>query len=97
LVDGIRQMRTLECLRSRAAGRHVGTLYVHTLPDLAYRFYREREAKGYSILDFLRVRNAPVEKEVDQMIGLSDAVLYNWTGRALYRRAVRGLMAELVG
>jgi hypothetical protein len=72
-------------------------LYVQAPPDLAYEFYREREANGYSIFDFLRVRNAPVERDVEQMIGLSDAVLYNWTGRAQYRRAVHGLMRELLG
>ena len=97
MVDGIRQLQTLECLKVRAGSRHVGLLYVHTPPDLAYEFYREREGSGDSIFDFLRVRNAQVERQVDQMIGLCDAVLYNWTGRSQYRRAVLGLMEELLG
>jgi predicted NUDIX family phosphoesterase len=92
LVDGIRQQRTLECLQARAGPRPVGLLYVHTPPDLAYRFYLEREANNYSIFDFLRVRSAPVEREVEGMIRLSDAVLYNWTGLAQYWSALLGLL-----
>ena len=96
LVDGIRQPATLERLRDRV-GRHVGLLFVHTPIDVAFEFYRAREAPNFSLFDFLRVRRAPVEREVEDLIGQSDAVLYNWTGRSEYRRAVRGLMGALLG
>ena len=97
LVDGIRQQKTLERLKARAGDRGVGMLFVHTPPDLAYKFYCDREQKDVSIFDFLRVRGAPVESEVEGMIVQSDAVLYNWTGRDAYCQAVRKLMGKLLG
>jgi hypothetical protein len=47
------------------------------------------------IQDFLKLREADVEREVYSMIGNSDAVLYNWAGKPMYRDAVRGLMKEV--
>lgn len=92
LIDGIRQHATLNCLRKLAGKLQVGVLYVHTLPDLAYKFYRDREPSCTSIFDFLDLRNADVERDVPGMISSADAVLYNWIGRAEYQRAVRELM-----
>ena len=96
LVDGIRQPATLNRLRE-SVGRHVGMLFVHTPIDVAFEFYRAREAPSFSLFDFLRVRRAQVELDVEELIGQSDAVLYNWTGRSEYRRTVRGLMGPLLG
>jgi hypothetical protein len=97
LIDGIRQRATLEALRELAAPLGIGVLFVHTLPDLAYAFYRDREANGISIFDFLRVRNAPVEREVESLITEGDAVLYNWIGRQDYQQAIRTLMRSVIG
>ena len=97
LIDGIRQRTTLDNLRSLAGPRRVGLLYVHTLPDLAYQFYKERERTDCSIFDFLAVRNASVEFDVEDMIGQADAVLYNWIGLQAYRKTVRQLMQDLEG
>jgi predicted NUDIX family phosphoesterase len=97
VIDGIRQRETIERLKTHAESSvQPGLLYVHTLPDLAYNFYKERESRGVSIFDFMAVRDAPVETEVEQLIGLSDAVLYNWAGRNEYRQAVRALVRELL-
>jgi hypothetical protein len=96
LVDGVRQRKTLEQLKVRAGGQNLGLLYVHTPPDLAFRFFREREQADIDIMDFLKLRDAPVEREVEGMIAISDAVLYNWTGKDAYCRAVRKLMAKLL-
>lgn len=92
LIDGIRQYATLRCLRKLAEKLQVGVLYVHTLPDLAYKFYRDREQSQTSIFDFLSLRNAEVERDVSSMISSADAVLYNWIGRSEYQRAIRELM-----
>ena len=97
LVDGIRQRKTLEKLREYAGGKRIGLVFVHTLPDLAYKFYKQREGGDLSIFDFLRVRNVPVENEVEEMIGLGDVVLYNWTGLKEYRRAVHAMAKEMLG
>jgi hypothetical protein len=66
------------------------------LPDLAYRFYRDREQKEISFFDFLRLREAEVEKEVSGMISLADTVLYNWMGLNEYRRAIRSMMTRIL-
>lgn len=95
LVDGIRNLATLDHMKRLAEGRRVGLLYVHTLPDVAYRFYQKRTNRQITIHDFLRIRESPVEKEVARMITNVDAVLYNWTGRLGYRKAIRDLMREL--
>jgi len=73
----------------------IGVLFVHTTPDLAYRFYQQREGGDISIVDFITLRHARVEAEVEEMIGLSHAVLYNWTGRSEYRRAVKAFIDSL--
>ena len=88
LIDGLRQRRTLEALRELSVDRKLGVTYVHTLPDLAYYFYVEREQSGIGIDDFMRIRNAPVEREIEAMLEHSDAALYNWAGIGAYRRAI---------
>jgi hypothetical protein len=45
--------------------------------------------------EFLALRGAPVEAEVEGLITMADAVLYNWTGRLQYRETIQALMAEL--
>jgi hypothetical protein len=47
------------------------------------------------IHDFLKLCDAPVESDVKKLISEADAVLYNWTGKLKYERAVRKLMREL--
>jgi hypothetical protein len=74
---------------------HVGVLFVHTPPDVAYHFYKARSPRSFTIHDFLSVRDSPVEQEVERLLGLSDAVLYNWGGRHMYRQALRDLMREV--
>lgn len=95
LVDGIRQRSTLAALRKNRSDQRIGCLYIHTLPDIAYDFYRARENPSISIFEFLALREACVEKEVPRMIADSDAVLYNWTGLSTYRLAIRKLLAAI--
>jgi predicted NUDIX family phosphoesterase len=95
LVDGIRQRRTLDELRNCAVGRRIGVLFVHTPPDVAFEFSRRRSPDITSMAEFLRLREAEVESEVGDLIGISDAVIYNWFGRNLYRETLRSLMRSL--
>ena len=95
IIDGIRQCETLELLRKYAPRIPIGVLFVRTLPDLAFSFFRAREGRGVSFPEFLRMRNAEVEQDVRRMIGLADAVLYNWIGRGEYQRAIRALVASV--
>jgi len=96
LVDGIRQAATLTELSALAKehGMRLAKVFVHTPPDVAYRFYTTRGTR-LPIQDFLKLREADVEREVYSMIGNSDAVLYNWAGKPMYRNAVRRLMKEV--
>jgi len=93
LVDGIRQLATLDELRKQGDDRRFGLIYVHTAPDLAYQFYRLRENSSITIQEFLALRSAPVETEVESFIGKADAVLYNWTGLFEFRNVIRAMMS----
>jgi hypothetical protein len=95
LIDGIRHVATLDKLRELDRTRKVGLLYIATPPDVAFNFYRTREAPGASIHDFLRVREAPGEEEVQDLVNRADAVIDNWFGRDQYLDAIRRLMLHL--
>ena len=94
LIDGIRQNATLEVLMTRLE-LPLAILFVHTAPDIAHSFYEKREANHIGFSEFLRLREAPVEQEVDEMIGLADAVLYNWTGKDEYRKTITEFMQRI--
>jgi predicted NUDIX family phosphoesterase len=97
LVDGVRQLATLDQLRIEAASRSIrlGILFVSTAPDVAFSFYRQRESRRADMLAFLRVRDAEVEREVPLMLERADAVLFNWSGKDEYRATVHALLAAI--
>jgi predicted NUDIX family phosphoesterase/dephospho-CoA kinase len=95
LVDGIRQLSTLDALRSMHNRKPFAVMYIHTPADLAYTFYKERERANLSALEFFAIRNAPVERDVESMIASSDVVLYNWKGKDRFIRVIRKLMREI--
>jgi predicted NUDIX family phosphoesterase/dephospho-CoA kinase len=95
LIDGIRQRETIEWLRQLAAPSKVSLLYVYTPPHISYQFYEDRSGKHLAIDAFLKLYNSSVEAEVKKLIADADAILYNWTGKLHYERAVRKLMQEL--
>lgn len=95
LIEGIRQRSTLNKIKEKFKETKVGVIYVHTPQNLAYEFYKKRESPDISIFDFLKVRGADVENEVEDMISSSDAVLYNWTGQNRYRQAIKDMMKVL--
>ena len=96
LIDGIRQRATFEHLKCLANGQTLGMLYVHTPPDVAYQFYQQRVDSVKNIHDFLKVREAPVESEVADLIESADAVLYNWQGNDMYHEALCAFMAKVL-
>ena len=95
LIDGIRQRETIQRLRELAAPTKVALMYVYTPPHIAYRFYEGRSGDDLSIDEFLKLYNSPVEADVKKLIVDADAILYNWTGKLHYERAIRKLMQEL--
>jgi predicted NUDIX family phosphoesterase len=95
LIDGIRHERTLLALKRLAAPRRVATIYVHTPINVAFEFFRSRAGPRATIHDFLEVRGAPVEQDVQRLIRDADAVVFNWKGRAQYRSIIRTLMREI--
>lgn len=93
IIDGIRQIRTLNAIKQNI--EHVAVLYVHTPPDLAYSFYKERERKDCTHDEFLHILTAPVEQDIPILISEADAVLYNWIGESRYKEAVRELVRDV--
>jgi predicted NUDIX family phosphoesterase/dephospho-CoA kinase len=94
VVDGIRQRATYAALREEVA-RRVAMLYIHAPADVALRFFQARADTKPTMLDFARVREAPVEAEVPSFLEIADAVLFNWYGRDDLRRAAKRLVREL--
>lgn len=96
VIDGVRQRATLNALRALLRPRKVAMLYVHTTPDTAIEFYRQREATGISAEDALsQIYGASVEEEVRYFIAESDAVIYNWFGRKDFKKVINQLMRAL--
>jgi dephospho-CoA kinase len=95
LVDGVRQIATLEQLRAKVGKQRMGLLYVYTPPDMAFNFFRDREQKGVTFDEYLKIRNADVEREVPEMLRKADGVIYNWTGSSFLVNTVRTMMKEL--
>jgi predicted NUDIX family phosphoesterase/dephospho-CoA kinase len=96
LIDGIRHRSTLSNLRHNAGKRRIGVLYVYTLPDVAYDFFEQRERRDISFFDFLSLRAAPAEREVGELLGQADGVLYNWAGLADYRRTIAAMARDFL-
>jgi predicted NUDIX family phosphoesterase/dephospho-CoA kinase len=95
LVDGVRHKKTLLELKRQAKHLKVGMVYVHTPPDLAFKFQSGRDADAVSIEEFFKRREDPVEEEVKGLLPLADGVLYNWEGRPMYQRSIHMMMREL--
>ena len=70
-------------------------LYVHTPPDLAYKFHSGRNGNPVSIEEFFERREDPVEEEVKALLPVADGVLYNWEGRPIYRKSIHMMMRDL--
>lgn len=95
LIDGLRHRATYDALLKQVQPARLTILYVHTLPDVAYQFYNQRAAKKITFEEFLRLRDAEVERPVHKFLGIADAVVYNWHGKGQYFRALKSLMTNL--
>lgn len=96
VIDGVRQVETLELLRGMSS-RRVAMIYIYTPPDIAYKLYTTREATtpDITLSEFMHIYNAPVESEVRLLIQDADAVVYNWFGLEDYELILEKLIAEL--
>ena len=98
VIDGIRQLSVLRILKARAP-MPVAILFVHAAPDVAFELYAGRgRHRGEGSVEpeaFMRMLNAPVEREVPFMISEADVVVYNWSGEAGYGKALSALADEL--
>ena len=95
LIDGIRQRQTLDVLAS-LMGSMPGLIYVHTPPHVAFEFYRLRSNTNPTIHDFLKVRDSLVEADAQSFLKIANAILYNWTGKNDYKKAVRQMMRAIL-
>lgn len=97
LIDGIRQKATLEALQNEVDKAKLAIIFVHTLPDIAFEFYKLRERRAADVFEFLTVRGADVEREVRSLIALADVVIYNWTGEENFLALIRKVMSSFGG
>lgn len=96
VIDGIRNHKTLAHLRE-ALGERLTTLYVESTPDDAFHFYRRREGRDISFVDFRRLLTHPTEREVPRMGEAADIVVYNHAGLASYRTTLRSFLRTQLG
>lgn len=96
LIDGLRQLETLEALRSRLGRANVAVIYVQAPFDIAFEWYRLREDPTVSAATFARRRSSQVESEVGRFIDVADAALFNWIGRDAYAAAVQELARSYI-
>ena len=94
MVDGLRHIQTFNELRGYLGNDRLAIVYVHTLPDVAFALYTEREARNISFESFLKLRDAEVEKDVENFLPLADAVIYNSLGYSAYLRTVRSMFEQ---
>ncbi len=96
IIDGIRQLETLERLKELSP-HTVATIFVYTPPDIAYKLYMAREANvpNLSLTEFMTIYNAPVESQVRLLIQEADVIVYNWFGLDQYELVVEKLVLEL--
>jgi predicted NUDIX family phosphoesterase/dephospho-CoA kinase len=96
IVDGIRRRASLEALRDALPGQ-MATVYVHAPPNVAFEWFASRERPHIEMSEFLAMRTAPVEREIPGLIGLADAVVYNWRGSSNFESTVRIISKEVLG
>lgn len=89
LIDGIRHKATLDLLRKELSPERISLLYIHSSIDIAHQLYQLREGLEISLDDFVAMRSAPVEREIERMIDLADGAIFNWIGLSEYREVVR--------
>ena len=75
VIDGIRNRRTYEILKSRL-GTDLTLIFVESTPDNCYKFYRNREG-DLDIYTFFDYINHPVEQDIRFILGNANIVVYN--------------------
>jgi len=95
VIDGLRQIKTLNELIKSDRGKKTAIIYIHTIPDIAFNFYKKREDSKINIFDFMKITNCEVENDLEEMISISDAILYNWAGLEDYVSAIKNLFFEV--
>lgn len=96
ILDGIRQIETLRNLKKLTAPISCATLFIHTPPDVAFNFYKEREKTNITLNEFMNLYTAPVEQDLPLLIEEADLVFYNWNGKKAFDQKIIELLAKLV-
>jgi predicted NUDIX family phosphoesterase len=87
VIDGVRNVRTLEHLKRRY-GRRMAVIFVDSTVDNAFRFFRSREDSTITFRDFIRLLNHAVEADVSKLIGHANIVVYNYGSKNSYVTAL---------
>jgi len=83
VIDGIRNVRTLELLKDKLGGE-LSVIFVESTPDSSYEFFKKRENRTISFDDFLLLLQHPVEREVSEMLSHANIVFYNHGSKKSY-------------
>jgi predicted NUDIX family phosphoesterase/dephospho-CoA kinase len=76
VIDGVRNIRTFEILKS-ALGKNCSLIFVESTPDNCYKFFMKRENGKINEQEFYTYLNHPVEKDVKPLLGKANIVVYN--------------------
>ncbi len=76
VIDGIRNIRTYEILKSQL-GTDCTLIFVESTPDNCYKFYKRREGDELDISIFFEYINHPVEQDIKLILGRANLVVYN--------------------
>jgi len=76
VIDGIRNIRTYEILKSQL-GTDCTLIFVESTPDNCYKFYKKREGGELEINTFYEYINHPVEQDIKVILGKANLVVYN--------------------
>jgi predicted NUDIX family phosphoesterase/dephospho-CoA kinase len=76
VIDGIRNIRTYEILKSQL-GADCTLIFVESTPDNCFKFYKKREGIKLDIKTFYEYINHPVEQDIKLILGKANLVVYN--------------------
>jgi predicted NUDIX family phosphoesterase/dephospho-CoA kinase len=93
VIDGIRNIRTFDLLRTRL-GSDAALVYVDSTIDNAYRFYRTREIRTLQFEEFVALVQHPVELEIPQFSRIANIIIYNHGSKRSYVDAITGYLKE---
>jgi predicted NUDIX family phosphoesterase/dephospho-CoA kinase len=96
VIDGLRNLRTLEALRAHL-GRRIALIYVESTVDNAYEFYKSREDKDLTFDEFIAILQHKVECEIPDFMRSANVIIYNHGTKHSYNQVVANFFKHELG